>query len=101
MSIPSHNSPKKRRRSGPIAALVLVALLVLYPLSQGPAFYLLYDGYLSEATFQTAYWPFDWCLYRIPGRTGGLIRSAWMKYLMLWSEQAMKDGRFLPYGVNG
>jgi hypothetical protein len=54
-------SPDKRRcRSGPIAALFLFAVLVLYPLSIGPAWGWVSRGWLSGTTVATIYRPLDY-----------------------------------------
>ncbi|MBI3467667.1 MAG: hypothetical protein HY000_32055 [Planctomycetes bacterium] len=41
----SSSAAENRSRSGPIAALVLIGLLVLYALSEGPALYLYVRGW--------------------------------------------------------
>jgi hypothetical protein len=67
----------KRKRSGPIAVLVLGGVLLLYPLSVGPAWNLLCRGYLPDGVHGTVYWPIHRLLQRSPD-------DAWWASLYDW-----------------
>jgi hypothetical protein len=75
------DTQKKRSRRGPIAVLVVVALLVLYPLSEGPARYFVLRRSLPESALN-AYQPCNWVAGLFPNQR---YRSA---YLMWWMEMS-------------
>lgn len=80
-----YRSPEERRsRSGPIAAMVLFAVLVLYPLSMGPALYLYHKEHISEETYLTAYAPMCWGIDHAPGAVQWKVDS----YLRFWGRLA-------------
>jgi hypothetical protein len=58
--MPSHDVTRKRSRSGLIAALVVPALLVLYPLSLGPVGWLARRGWLNGELYFVVYRPLAW-----------------------------------------
>jgi len=65
MLTPSHDTPKNRSRSGPIAALILVAVLVLYPLSIGPAAWAVEQKLIPQRV-EVFYEPLGWLIARWP-----------------------------------
>lgn len=62
----SHATTEKRSRSRPIAALVVVVVLVLYPLSIGPAHLMAWKGLIRWRTFEAAYWPLKQVYDQLP-----------------------------------
>ena len=82
------DDPKSKRRSpfGPVFAVVV--LLVLYPLSYGPAWWLIMNGYISASVFSAVYTPIYWLAENWEW-FGDLLR--W--YIALWVP-------FLPLPVN-
>lgn len=60
MPTPSRDSPEKRRRSGPIAALVVAGLLVLYVLSTDLANMAVERGFMPQSTYNMIYAPLIW-----------------------------------------
>jgi len=63
------------------AALALLVLLVLYPLSAGPAIWFSGRGYLLTSDAGGIYIPFQWAYRHAPQR----VRTATDSYLRLWS----------------
>lgn len=51
---------KRRGGCGPLAAVLPFALLILYVLSDGPAWWLWSRGYLPEELLLTLYAPLNW-----------------------------------------
>lgn len=80
---PSLDIPEKRSRNGPIAAIVLFVVLVVYPLSTGPAQTLVSHGLLSpEGAIMTAYAPLQWVYLYLPDKA----QRALDRYDQLWGE---------------
>jgi hypothetical protein len=78
---------KKRSRSGPIAALVVVGLLVLYPLSYGPASWLAVHGYIANDKAAVFYRPMHWACER-----SEIFGHVLLWYVDFWIEQP-RDSR--------
>jgi hypothetical protein len=76
---------RKRRRSGPTAVLVLVAVLVLYPLSEGPMRYFVFRGSLQQSVLN-AYVPLNWVAATLA------IQRYRTAYLSWWEELAFRQG---------
>jgi hypothetical protein len=71
----------KRRvgRRVSLALVIVLALLVLYALSIGPALWLAFNGYLGYQTFDVVYWPLISIAHVFPA-----IKDALDWYCPLW-----------------
>jgi len=81
---------KKRFHRGTIAALVAVLVLVVYPLSIGPIYWLVVHDKLPVPLFRAlvvVYWPVDW-LY--DNSTSFASVLDW--YLELWGPELFTPG---------
>lgn len=75
MPTSSHNTPEKRSRSGPIASLIVVAVLVLYPLSSGPALVAFELGWIPPEVV-VGYKPIEWLASR-SNVVGSAVEQYW------------------------
>jgi hypothetical protein len=80
---------RTRSRSGPIAALLVAAMLGVYPLSEGPAAYFVVRGSLPESIF-IAYLPCGWVAEMLPER----IQQYRGNYMLWWISMAYR-GEFI------
>lgn len=64
----------------------VVAVLILYPLSLGPAIWLQASGHWPASMFWAdhVYDPLRWVIYHSPQQ----IQDAWVSYLTWWASQA-------------
>ena len=76
---------KKRRRSGVLSALLVATVLILYPLSEGPAAYCVTRGWLPHSVF-VAYLPWAWVTERFPER----IQQCRGNYVLWWMTLAYR-----------
>lgn len=94
----SHNPPEKCSRSGPIAALVVVGLLLVYQLSGGPMLYATARGWLpiSAQCLRSVHSPARLVANHAPEPLCGMLES----YNHWWftkTKQAYSDtGRIGP-----
>ena len=65
------NDPK--RPSTALHATIVVAVLMVYPLSFGPVCRLSEDGHIQARTVWLAYRPILWMAYRAPSPINGII----------------------------
>ena len=70
-----------RWRSPIVAGSVLLILLAAYVLSIGPAYRLVFDGYLDPSWLSRLYFPINWLCDKV-GVLGALLQ--W--YIDLWVE---------------
>src|SRR5688500_11176735 len=80
------DNPKTRSRSGPIAALVLAGVLVLYLLSVGPALFIGACGWVPEIAVDF-YDPFLYPIYWAADHSDWL-RTALNRYTKFWLDLA-------------
>ena len=79
--MPPTDKPKTRSRTGPIAALVLVAVLVGYPLSEGPVLWAINAEWLPRWCDDTIYEPLFWLSVE-----SDVFCDAMVWYLSWWSD---------------
>jgi hypothetical protein len=88
MPAPRTDTPKKRSRSGPIAALVVLAMLA-YPLGMGPMGWMASAGMLPRGAFDFVYDRFVGMMW---GETPSWTRGVLVEYLHFWRAGRMLGG---------
>ena len=82
----AEHSTSPRHLLGRVAA-TLLALLLLYPLSQGPAFYLQVKLKRDIKVLNRCYKPLDWVIEGTP------LEKPYGEYVFWWWSAAMPDSR--------
>ena len=81
-----HDEPKLRRRWTWYLAAVIALLLVVYPLSIGPAAWLVQHEYIPSRVARTVYMPLTFLL-----RQSSAIENLYGRYLELWVDFRHRD----------